>query len=364
MREGLAAASFWTLDPGIYEVHRLSHANYFDTRPGNRQDKNTMKILITGGCGFIGSQLTREFIKHGHDVVVIDALTYAGFYTNIVDTGATFYRGDLTHQGELRACFQMHGPFDVVIHAAAESSVDRSIRGYTDFIATNVMGSSNLFQLCREYKVPRVINFGTDEVYGHFEENQDGKFKEDDNLRPRNIYAATKASQVLMAKAFYTTHDVPIINVCPANCYGPRQHAEKLIPKTIYCLLNDIPLPLYNEGKNIREWLYVEDAAEAIVTLSGVGEPGETYNLGTIEERSVIDVINTISNIMAVPPIIDEQPARPGDDFRYGVQYDKMHALGWSPKTAFGDGIIETVRWYLEHPEFLETSARRLGLKK
>jgi dTDP-glucose 4,6-dehydratase len=308
--------------------------------------------------------LTRDLIAAGHEVTVFDALTYAGFWPNIADLNCQLSKGDLSRPGELEECFKSYGPFDLVIHAAAESSVDRSITGYTDFVTTNVLGTANLFDACRRHGVGRVINFGTDEVYGHFNENEDGKFDEDDNLRPRNIYAATKASQVLMAKAFHTTHKVPIINVCPANCYGPRQHAEKLIPKTIYCLMNHLEVPLYNQGKNIREWLYVGDASRAIELLASKGEIGETYNLGTIEERSVIDVITTTAKTMGTRARIKQMPARPGDDFRYGVQYDKIRRLGWVPSTTFDDGIKATVLWYQDHPQYLDTAARRIGLRK
>jgi dTDP-glucose 4,6-dehydratase len=331
-----------------------------------------MKVLITGGCGFIPSTLVRKFLHENCDVTVLDSFTYAGFRRHLPSPSGyrsqlDFFRGNIQNLSDVEACFQEYGPFDLVIHAAAESSVDRSIRGYEDFIKTNVLGTAHLFQICRENKTPKVINFLTDEIYGHFDVSN-VLFHENDPWRPRNIYSASKAAQGMIARAFQITHGVPIINVCPANCYGPRQHTEKLIPKIIYCVVNNRAIPVYNGGQNIREWLYVEDAADAIYLLSKDGQPGEVYNLGTNEEKSVMAVIESVIQQLElvtgrkIETKIEQKPARPGDDFRYGVSTEKISRLGWRAKVGFDEGIRKTVEWFLDNQDFMNHAARRLNL--
>lgn len=342
-----------------------------------------MRVLITGGVGFIGSAILRKFVENGHDVTVFDALTYSGFFDHIV--GLTipvptptpeFVRGDLRKMEDIDGCFQMYGPFDLVIHAAAESSVDRSIKGYDDFVTSNVLGSCNLFEVCRQHGVKRVINFATDEIYGHHSEGGDSAGRpslESDPVAPRNIYSASKAAQLLFANAFHITHQVPILNVCPSNCYGPRQHVEKLIPKVIFCMLSGRPIPIYNEGKNIREWLYVDDAAAGILALALHGSPGETYNLGADESASVMEIVRYIAIAMKafrlLPPgfqvldAIELKPARKGDDFQYKVNSDKMiHACGWRPQTSLGQGLEETCKWFIKNQNWMNFAARRINL--
>lgn len=331
------------------------------------------RVLITGGAGFIGSHLVRAFQRLNWGVTVFDSLTYAGFYHNVRSAvelgGAQFFYGDLRHSHEVRACFQMHGPFDVVVHAAAESSVDRSISGYEDFLTSNVIGSANLFQVCRETRVRRVINFGTDEIFGHFADGQSGSFDEHSPVQPRNIYSASKAAQYQIARAFQITHGVPIITVCPSNCYGPRQHAEKLIPKIIHSILHGRPTPIYNGGKNVREWLFVGDVASAITLLAADGTPGELYTIGGGEERNVLEILDGVTarvcrwtGINRSEVRLNQLPARPGDDHRYSVTCSKLRALGWRPEASLDDGLDATVAWYLqdEGRAFLEYAAARI----
>lgn len=330
--------------------------------------------LITGGAGFIGSQIVRQFRKAGYRVTVFDALTYAGFYHNIddvisVDDDVVFFKGDLRALEDVVSCFQMRGPFDVVVHAAAESSVDRSIKGYEDFVSTNVCGSANLFQVCRETGVKKVINFGTDEVYGHFEPGETGSFDESSPLLPRNIYSASKAAQMHVARAFHITHGVPILSVCPSNCYGPRQHAEKLIPRIIHGVVSGEEIPIYNGGRNVREWLHVQDAADAIVLLAKDGKPGEIYNVSGGAEATVMEIYDAICGILVSHGgVVDRQritqkPARPGDDHRYSVSSAKLRALGWKPEISLSNGLASTVGWYMSPAgrAFLSYAARRIS---
>lgn len=318
-----------------------------------------MTVLITGGCGFIGSQVVREYLKSGHKVVVFDNLGYSGFADHIKDTDAYFVKGDLRNKADLEFLFSLQGPFDLVVHIAAESSVDKSIKDYGDFISTNVLGASNLFSLCVEKRVPKVINFATDEIFGQLNPG-DPSFSEQSQIKPRNIYSASKAAQYLFANAFKETFNLPVINVCPSNCYGPRQLPEKLLPRMIYLIENGKDLPVYGTGLNIREWLFVGDVASAVMLLGEKGVVGETYNIGSENERSNLDILKTLGEIMDKEIHISFIEDRKGHDFRYSVNCDKIKALGWKPSTSLEQGLETTVEWYRENWSWLETNYKAI----
>ena len=318
-----------------------------------------MKTLITGGCGFIGSSVVRKFLEAGHEVHVFDTLTYSGFREHIAGLGVNFTKGDLRRKDNIVYVFDNYGPFDCVVHIAAESSVDKSIENFEDFITTNVLGTSYLLEACRAFGVPKIINFGTDEVYGHLP-NSEGQFTETTPIAPRNLYSASKASQLLIAKAFIETHKLPVINVCPSNCFGPRQLPEKLLPRSLYLMMNNRPLQVYGTGLNVREWLFVEDLAEAILLLSEKGVVGETYNIGSDNERTNLDILNTLARVSNLDISIEFIPDRKGHDFRYSVNSAKVKALGWSPKTSLEDALLTTVSWYKQNKVWLDENYKRV----
>lgn len=318
-----------------------------------------MKTLITGGCGFIGSTVVRKFVEAGHDVHVFDALTYSGFHEHIVGLGVSFSKADLRRTDNIVHIFDTYGPFDCVVHIAAESSVDRSIEKFDEFITTNVLGTSYLLEACRALEVPRVINFGTDEVYGHLPSHE-GTFTESTPLAPRNLYSASKASQLLMARAFRETHNLPVINICPSNCFGPRQLPEKLLPRSLYLMMKNLPLQVYGTGDNVREWLFVEDLADAVLLLSEKGELGETYNIGSDNERTNLDILTTLSQVAGLEMKVEYIPDRKGHDFRYSVDSSKIKSLGWSPKTSLEEALRKTVSWYTENQKWLDTNYKKV----
>lgn len=314
-----------------------------------------MRVLVTGGCGFIGSQVVREFIARGDSVTVFDALTYSGFKGHIEDTGAGLFEGDLRKLQDINACFNLMHGFDLVVHAAAESSVDKSIKGCQDFITSNISGAVNLFEVCLERKVPKIINFGTDEIYGHLG-NGDNSFTEKTPISPRNPYSASKAAQVMFAKAYRETHGLPVINVCPSNCFGPRQLPEKLLPRMIYLLTEGHELPVYGTGMNIREWLFVEDTASAIAAIADKGELGETYNIGSDNERTNLDILALLGDKMGIEPKYRFIEDRKGHDFRYSVNFSKLKKLGWKPSADLGASIEKTIHWYRENYAWLKAN--------
>jgi dTDP-glucose 4,6-dehydratase len=318
-----------------------------------------MKVLITGGCGFIGSSVVRKFVDAGHDVHVFDTLTYSGFAEHIAGLNVKFTKGDLRRKDNIEYVFTNYGPFDLVVHVAAESSVDRSIETFEDFITTNVLGSAYLFEACRETEVPRVINFGTDEIFGHLPTNE-GSFTESTPLAPRNLYSASKAAQVMFANAFKETHKLPIINVCPSNCFGPRQLPEKLLPRAICLMMKEKPIPVYGTGLNVREWLFVEDLADAVLLLSEKGVIGETYNVGSNNERTNLDILHLMQNVAEMHMDIEFIEDRKGHDFRYSVDFTKIKSLGWLPKTPLQDALKVTVGWYKNNKDWLFTNYEKV----
>lgn len=317
-----------------------------------------MKILVTGGAGFIGSAFVRYCVNLGHSVVVIDKLTYAGDLRRIADVinETTFYKADILNRDFMDYVIHKERP-NVIVHFAAETHVDRSILNPENFLKTNILGTSILLELSQKYKIEKFINISTDEVYGEIKE---GKFKEDSPLRPNSPYAVSKASQDMLGLAFYRTYGIPVLTVRPSNVYGPWQHPEKLIPHTIYRALNNQPIPIYGDGSNIREWLYVDDCVRGIYSLIEHGKIGEIYNLSSGEEKRNIDVVKFILSILNKDEtLIKFVKDRPGHDYRYSSCSEKLkRETGWSTEYNFEQGIRKTVEWYLNNIDFLYEKAK------
>jgi len=318
-----------------------------------------MKVLITGGAGFIGSQIVRDMLPRSERVIVFDKFTYSGFREHLPETPKlTVYKGDLAGP-DIPNIFLKFNGFDLVIHVAAESSVDKSISVYDEFINSNILGSANLFKMCLAFKVPKVINFGTDEIYGDLKPGDDA-FTELTPVKPRNIYSASKAGQVHMAEAFHHTFGLPVVTICPSNCYGPRQLPEKLLPRMIHLMNKGEPLPVYGTGKNIREWLFVEDVSSAVRLLAEKGVAGERYNVGSGNERTNLEILQTLADMMGKDLNVKFIEDRKGHDFRYAIDYSKIAALGWRPETDLPDGLGKTIEWYKEHAGWLENQYNKI----
>lgn len=307
-----------------------------------------MRVLVTGGAGFIGSNFVHYLLnKHEADkVVTLDALTYAGSRANLESVlkhqRHRFVEGDIRNQ-EIVA--DLVEDADAIVNFAAESHVDRSIEGTKPFVMTNVEGTQVLLDAAIEADIDRYLQISTDEVYGQI---LDGEFTEDDRLNPRNPYAATKAGADLLAKSYEKTHGLPVVITRTCNNFGPRQHAEKLIPKFIKNAAAGKELPVYGDGSNVREWIYVEDNCRALDRVLRDGNPGEIYNIGTGEERTNLEVTQAILEAVGGS---EEQITfvedRLGHDQRYALETSKIEALGWEPEWSFEEGLDKTVEYYL-----------------
>jgi dTDP-glucose 4,6-dehydratase len=318
------------------------------------------KILVTGGAGFIGSEFVRQGARRGFRLVVIDSLTYAGDLKRIkeVSKDIRFHKIDICSKGKLEALFRRE-KFDGLVHFAAETHVDRSLRDNTPFIRTNILGTQNLIDLSLKYGLKSFVHISTDEVYG---QSLKGFFKESDFLKPRNPYAVTKASGEMLVQAAIHTFDLPAIIIRPANNYGPWQYPEKLIPVVISKSLKDQRVPVYGKGHQIREWLHVEDCARGIFLVLEKGNAGGIYNIGSCFEKRNIETVKTILKILGKKAdLIRFVPDRLGHDFRYSVDCTKINKLGWRPQVSFDDGIAGTIAWYKENSTWLESklSSRR-----
>lgn len=309
-----------------------------------------MQLLVTGGAGFIGSNYVRHVLATTEDVQVttLDALTYAGDKRNLHDvlddSRHTFIEGDIRDRGLVD---EHVSNADAVLNFAAESHVDRSIEGAAPFVTTNIGGTQTLLDAALDHGVDRFVQISTDEVYG---EILDGVFHEDDRLTPRNPYAASKAGADLLAHSYYTTHDLPVIVTRSSNNYGPYQHAEKLIPKLIQRASTGDPLPIYGDGSNVREWIYVMDNCRAIETVRTEGTVGETYNIGSGDERTNLSVARAVvDEVGASEDLITFVEDRPGHDARYALDTSKIHDLGWTPQWTFEDGLEATVEHYTQN---------------
>ena len=333
-----------------------------------------MTILVTGGAGFIGSNFVLDWIaSEGEAVVNLDNLTYAGNPANLAplagDARHRFVRGDILDAPLVGRLFAEHRP-RAVVHFAAESHVDRSIHGPAPFIDTNVVGTFRLLEAARaawqamegEAKAGfRFVHVSTDEVYGSLAED-DPPFRETTPYAPNSPYAASKAASDHLVRAYHHTYGFPSVTTNCSNNYGPRQFPEKLIPLAISNALEGKPLPVYGDGRQVRDWLYVSDHCEAIRTVLARGRPGETYNIGGNAERRNIEVVNGICEaLQRLAPrtggylgLIKFVADRPGHDRRYAMDIAKIRAeLGWVPRETFASGLARTVAWYLEHRDWV-----------
>lgn len=309
-----------------------------------------MRMLITGGAGFIGSEFVRQAVRKGHQVAVVDRLTYAGDLERLseVRKDITFYKADISNQEFIEYIFEKEDP-EVVVHFAAESHVDRSLLDPYPFISSNVLGTQVLLEVSKAKGVELFVNMSTDEVYGDL--GKEGSFTEDSPLKPNSPYSTTKASADMLGRAYHRSFGLPVITIRASNNYGPWQYPEKFVPVIILKALRDEKIPVYGDGTNVREWLYVTDCAEGIMAAIELGKAGEIYNIGSKEEKQNIEVAKAILELLGKgEELIEFVKDRPGHDFRYSLDTTKAkRELGWEAKTSFDEGIKKTVEWYVEH---------------
>lgn len=322
--------------------------------------KGLSKVLVTGGAGFIGSEFVRQIVKAGYPTIVIDKLTYAGDLARLkeIEGRYKFYKADIRNEKELDSIFAKEKP-QILVHFAAETHVDRSILDSLVFFETNVIGTKKLLDLSQRHRIKKFIHISTDEVYGEIKR---GRFCEDSPLLPNSPYAASKAAADLLIKSYIRTYDFPAIIVRPTNNYGPWQYPEKLIPVIIFKALNGEKVPIYAKGLNIREWLYFSDCARGILSVVKKGRIGEVYNLGSQKEKRNIDVVkNILKTLGKSEGLMKFVKDRPGHDYRYSLNCAKICRLGWKPKINFKEGLRDTINWYIQNQEWLETKIK--GLK-
>ncbi|MGB1153666.1 MAG: dTDP-glucose 4,6-dehydratase [Paracoccaceae bacterium] len=339
-----------------------------------------MIILVTGGAGFIGSAVVRLAIARGHTVVNVDALTYAACLDNLASvaehTNYAFEQVDIRNRAVLDAVFTKYAP-DAVMHLAAESHVDRSIDGPTDFIETNVKGTFNMLEAARSYwqsqgkpESFRFHHISTDEVFGSL--GPTGMFTEDTPYDPRSPYSASKASSDHLVRAWRETYGLPVVLTNCSNNYGPYHFPEKLIPVVILNALAGKPLPIYGDGENIRDWLYVEDHADALLLVLEKGALGRSYNIGGENERTNLELVKTLCGILdylhprdegSYADLITFVTDRPGHDARYAIDPSRIrNELGWRPSVTLEEGLEKTVQWYLDNENWWRPLLGRTGV--
>lgn len=321
-----------------------------------------MNILVTGGAGFIGSNFIYYMLDKYKDykIVCLDKLTYAGNLSTLKkafeNPNFKFVKGDISDREFVFELFKEEH-FDIIVNFAAESHVDRSIEDPEIFLKTNVIGTQVLMDAARKFGVKRFHQVSTDEVYGDLPlDRPDLLFTEETPLRPSSPYSASKAAADLLVLAYYRTYKLPVTISRCSNNYGPYHFPEKLIPLMIIRALNDQPLPVYGDGRNVRDWLYVEDHCSAIDLIIHHGREGEVYNIGGRNERSNLEVVKTILKELGKPEeLITFVKDRPGHDLRYAIDPTKIkNELGWEPKTSFEEGIKRTIKWYLDNRDWWE----------
>ena len=336
-----------------------------------------MALLVTGGAGFIGANFVLDWFNENQEPIInLDKLTYAGNYENLLfvadDPRHTFVRGDIEDGKLVGQLFEKYQP-RAVVHFAAESHVDRSIYGPEEFIRTNIVGTFRLLQAAREYWMRlsshaqdtfRFLHISTDEVYGTLSAC-DPAFRETNRYEPNSPYSATKAASDHLVRAYHHTYGLPVLTANCSNNYGPFQFPEKLIPLMILQAIAGKPLPVYGDGLHVRDWLFVKDHCTALRRLLQGGKPGESYNIGGLSERTNLDVVSTICDILdELRPRADCQKFksqivfvndRPGHDRRYAMDISKVrHEVGWTPSESFETGIRRTVAWYLENEQWVQ----------
>lgn len=321
-----------------------------------------MKLLVTGGAGFIGSCFVRHILKKypEYKVINLDALTYAGNLENLRDvennSNYTFVKGNICDK---KLVFDLMDEVDACVNFAAESHVDRSITGPDIFITTNVEGTHKLLQAAKASKIQRYLQVSTDEVYGTLGET--GYFTEETPLAPNSPYSASKASADMLVRAYFETFGMPVLTTRCSNNYGPYQYPEKLIPLFISNLLNDIQVPVYGDGMNVRDWLYVYDHCSAIDAVLHKGKIGEVYNVGGNNEKPNIEITKLlIKELGKTEDLIKYVDDRLGHDRRYAIDSSKIQReLGWEPSVTFEEGIQLTIKWYLENQDWITKTKQR-----
>lgn len=310
-----------------------------------------MKVLVTGGAGFIGSNFVHYLLKKhpSYKVSVFDKLTYAGRKENLQDIWEkiTFVKGDIAQKEDVDKSVK---GYDCIVNFAAETHVDRSILDAGTFVLTDVLGVYNLLEAARKFHVSKFVQISTDEVYGDI---LHGSFKETDRLNPRNPYSASKAGGELLCRSYFETYRLFVIVTRSSNNYGPNQHPEKLIPKAIISALLNNHIPIYGAGKNVRDWLYVDDNCEAIDSVLHNGKAGEIYNVAGGQELENLQVVKAILKLAGKPEsLIEFVKDRLGHDVRYSINAEKLSTLGWKPRTKFDVGIEKTLQWYKQNVEW------------
>lgn len=341
-----------------------------------------MKLLITGGAGFIGSAVVRLAVAQGHEVVNLDALTYAACRENVASVADspryTFEHSDIRNRHAVDRIFAQHRP-DAVMHLAAESHVDRSIDGPGAFVETNITGTYNLLEAARAFWIAqdrpaqfRFHHVSTDEVFGSLPSDKAVKFTEDTPYDPRSPYSASKAASDHLVRAWHHTYGLPVVLSNCSNNYGPYHFPEKLIPVIILNALAGKPLPIYGDGANVRDWLYVEDHADALLLVLQKGAVGRSYNIGGENERSNLELVRTLCAILdEMQPLqsgsyadqIIFVPDRPGHDARYAIDPTRIREeLGWRPSVTVEEGLRRTVAWYLANESWWRPLQSRSGV--
>ncbi len=339
-----------------------------------------MKIMVTGGAGFIGSAVVRLAIARGHSIVNVDALTYAACLENVASVANhpnyAFEQVDIRVRADLEDVFAKYTP-GAVMHLAAESHVDRSIDGPSDFVETNVNGTFNILEAARSYWQAqgkpegfRFHHISTDEVFGSL--GPTGMFTEDTPYDPRSPYSASKASSDHLVRAWHETYGLPVVLTNCSNNYGPYHFPEKLIPVVILNALAGKPLPIYGDGGNIRDWLYVEDHADALLLVLEKGELGRSYNIGGENERTNLELVKSLCEILdrlqprdegSYADLITFVTDRPGHDARYAIDPSRIRdELGWRPSVTVEEGLAKTVQWYLENEDWWKPLLERSGV--